>query len=365
MGIMLLAGQPALADDSDWYVGLGGGRSLSRLNDDKITNELTTPGYDSATLDRSDHENTYKVFGGFQFDKYFSTEISYFDLGKFRWYTQDVPLGGTSSSLDVRGFALDAVGILPLTDKFSAFAKLGASEARSRFDFSSSDGAGIGTFNSTEWHVNPKVGAGLQYLFAEHFALRAEWERYRISDAASNHGNVDSATISVVFPFGRSSPPPVVSQPPAPTPAPEEAPPVVAQAAPAPAPVVHKHVTFDADTLFTFNTSTLRPEGYRALDKFVAELKTTTFSQVHVLGYTDRIGSDAYNQKLSQRRADAVKAYLVDSAGVDASKVDAEGKGKSNPITQPGQCGAGRSKATIACLQPDRRVDIEVAGVER
>ena len=134
---------------------------------------------------------------------------------------------------------------------------------------------------------------------------------------------------------------------------------------PAPAPVVPKHVTFDADTLFTFNTSALRPEGDRALDTFAEQLKTTTFTQVRVLGYTDRIGSDAYNQRLSQRRADTVKAYLVNSAGVNGDKILAEGRGKSDPVTQPGQCGAKRSAATIACLQPDRRVDIEVDGILR
>jgi OOP family OmpA-OmpF porin len=80
-----------------------------------------------------------------------------------------------------------------------------------------------------------------------------------------------------------------------------------------------------------------------------------------VTGYTDRIGSDAYNQRLSEQRADAVKAYLVQTGGIDATKILADGKGKANPVTKPGECGEKRSPATVACLQPDRRVEIEVA----
>jgi OOP family OmpA-OmpF porin len=117
----------------------------------------------------------------------------------------------------------------------------------------------------------------------------------------------------------------------------------------------------NADALFAFDKAQIRPEGAADLDKLATELQTTQFNHVHVTGYTDRIGSDAYNLHLSQQRADAVKSYLVDK-GVDGSKIETQGMGKANPVTKPGDCGAKRSKATIACLQPDRRVDIEVAG---
>jgi len=98
-----------------------------------------------------------------------------------------------------------------------------------------------------------------------------------------------------------------------------------------------------------------------ALDQFAQDLQGTTYHHIHVVGYTDRIGSDAYNQRLSEQRAQAVKDYLVQTRGMDASKIIADGKGKANPITKPGECGEKRSPATIACLQPDRRVELEVA----
>jgi OOP family OmpA-OmpF porin len=120
-----------------------------------------------------------------------------------------------------------------------------------------------------------------------------------------------------------------------------------------------------SDTTFAFGSAVVRPAGTMALDQFVQDLKDDTFHHIHVTGYTDRIGSDAYNQRLSEQRANAVKDYLVQSRGMNASKIIAEGKGKSNPVTKPGECGEKRSAATIACLQPDRRVEIEVAATEQ
>jgi len=122
-----------------------------------------------------------------------------------------------------------------------------------------------------------------------------------------------------------------------------------------------RHLTLSSDTSFGFGSAVIRPEGVRALDQFAKDLQATTYNHIHVTGYTDRIGSDAYNQRLSEQRADAVKAYLAQAPGIDAAKIIAEGKGKSNPITKPGECGDKRSAATIACLQPDRRVELEVS----
>jgi OOP family OmpA-OmpF porin len=122
-------------------------------------------------------------------------------------------------------------------------------------------------------------------------------------------------------------------------------------------------VSFQADSLFTFDRSNVRPEGRVALDKFAHELVGTKFQTITVEGYTDRLGSEAYNQRLSVERADAVKRYLVESDGIDASKISVEGKGTSNPITRPDDCeGKKRTPRLIACLQPDRRVEIEVTG---
>jgi OOP family OmpA-OmpF porin len=135
-------------------------------------------------------------------------------------------------------------------------------------------------------------------------------------------------------------------------------------AAPAPVAVVQpRKVQFSADSLFTFDKAVVRPDGRAALDTFAGELKGTTYSKISVEGNTDRLGSDAYNQKLSQARADAVKAYLVGTSGIDGAKITSVGRGETNPVTKPEDCkGNKATKALIACLQPDRRVDVEVTG---
>lgn len=149
----------------------------------------------------------------------------------------------------------------------------------------------------------------------------------------------------------------------APAPAPEPvvaAPaPVVAEVVPAPAP---QAVSFTGDALFAFDKSELRPEGKSMLDDLVSQLRGASFDRINVTGHTDRIGGSEYNQQLSDRRAAAVKDYLV-GKDVAAGSIDAQGKGSSEPITALGECrDLQGSKATIACLQPDRRVDVEMTG---
>jgi len=134
---------------------------------------------------------------------------------------------------------------------------------------------------------------------------------------------------------------------------------------PAPAPAPTKMIfsaDSSADSLFGFGKATVTPSGKQALDKFAADLKGASFDVITVTGHTDRIGSHAYNMKLSTRRAEAVKAYLVESAGIPSDKITARGVDGSDPVTKPGECkGKKATKKLIACLQPDRRVEVEVS----
>jgi len=128
----------------------------------------------------------------------------------------------------------------------------------------------------------------------------------------------------------------------------------------APRPVAEK-LTLDADTLFDFDKATLRPAGRDALDNFVGKLRDISPETIMAIGHADRIGTDRYNQRLSEQRAASVKAYMV-SKGVAADRVYAEGKGETQPVAKAEDCAGPKSAKVIACLQPDRRVDIEVIG---
>ena len=147
--------------------------------------------------------------------------------------------------------------------------------------------------------------------------------------------------------------------------APAAAAPAAKPAAPAAAPKpAAKKVTLAADALFDFDKAVLRPEGKAKLDKLSADTKNIKLEVIIAVGHADRLGKDAYNQKLSERRAAAVKDYLV-SKGVEANRVYAEGKGEKQPVTG-GKCGKSekKTKQLVDCLQPDRRVDIEVIGTQ-
>ena len=140
----------------------------------------------------------------------------------------------------------------------------------------------------------------------------------------------------------------------APVVVPEVAPPapVAAPPSPPPAPVAAAKVTFAADAFFDFDKAVLKPAGKAKLDDLVAKIKDINLEVVIAIGHTDSIGSDAYNQKLSLRRSEVVKAYLV-SKGIEKNRVYAEGKGEKQPVAD-NKTSLGRAK--------NRRVEIEVVG---
>ena len=144
-------------------------------------------------------------------------------------------------------------------------------------------------------------------------------------------------------------PAPAVAAP-APVAAPVEAP---KPPPPPPAPVpVSEKITYNADALFDFDKAVLKPEGKAKLDDLVEKISHVTLEVIIAVGHTDAIGSDAYNQKLSVRRAESVKAYLV-GKGIEKNRVYTEGKGKKQPVAD-NKTEAGRAQ--------NRRVEIEVVG---
>ena len=136
-----------------------------------------------------------------------------------------------------------------------------------------------------------------------------------------------------------------------------EAPAPVAEVPPAPVVpmIISEKVTFAADAFFDFDKAVLKPEGKAKLDEVVTKLNSINLEVIIAVGHTDSVGSDAYNEKLSVRRAEAVKAYLV-GKGIEKNRVYTEGKGKKQPVAE-NKTAAGRAK--------NRRVEIEFVGTKK
>jgi OOP family OmpA-OmpF porin len=145
------------------------------------------------------------------------------------------------------------------------------------------------------------------------------------------------------------------ARPPAPAAAPAPAPAPAPAAAPAAQRPAAAKVTYAADTFFDFNKSVIKPEAKAKLDDLVNKIKAINLEVIIAVGHTDAVGSDDYNQKLSMRRSNAVKAYLI-SKGVDKTRIYTEGKGEKQPVADNGTK-EGRAK--------NRRVEIEVVGARK
>jgi OmpA-OmpF porin, OOP family len=174
--------------------------------------------------------------------------------------------------------------------------------------------------------------------------------------------------IALALAAGCATEPPKPEPKPAPPPAPKPAPPPEPKPAPAPAPEAPKpapapekpkpvaeKVTFAADVLFDFDKAVIKPEGKSKLDDISNKARGINLEVVIAIGHADSVGSDAYNQRLSVRRSESVKAYLV-SKGIEANRVYTEGKGEKQPVAD-NKTGDGRAK--------NRRVEIEVIGTRK
>lgn len=125
--------------------------------------------------------------------------------------------------------------------------------------------------------------------------------------------------------------------------------------------IASKTINFSADVLFAFDEFVLKPEEKLALNKVLIQIRGIQNDPIFVTGHTDRFGSVKYNQRLSERRANAVSKYLM-SKDISVGRIKTEGRGDKQPVTTPSDCKGTKTVTTIACLQVDRRVNVVVTG---
>lgn len=344
------------------YVGARLGYAFS-TNDDLTVNDTveraaayynSTYGTNYDTGDLADNKEKgwgLGLFGGYNFTDWFALEcgLDYFTGFKLK-------AGGTLKRLgEDLSFSTDG------SSDYKAWGPEIAARFAFTFDDKGSDiylRAGlaylIGDFEDfdDENKLSPFLGAGVQYAFTRNFSMRLGFDyyfnaleakvKYQGDTYAKFESDLGFVYVGAAYTFGGSRTVPAMVTP----------------------QQVQKAHTLDAATLFPFNGDKLSAAGQQKVAEVVSDSRSFENVSYEVYGYTDRLGSDAYNQALSERRAAAVAAELRQNGVNEEALRVVEGRGKANPVTGDRCDNVGGRRALIDCLQPDRRVEVVVSGLQ-
>lgn len=320
----------AAPQDNTWYTGAK--VSWSRyadtgFYDNRVSNETTKPNQLGAG-----------GFFGYQANQYVGFELGYDWLGRMTYDSDRT--NANSAAFRGQGVHLTAKLSYPITNDLDIYTRLGGMT----WWANSTTHDATGKHKQSDTGVSPVYAAGLEYAITKSVATRLDYQWTSNIGSGSNVGtrpDNSSLSLGVAYRFGQETP---------------MAPVVVPS-------VETKRFDLKSDVLFNFDKSTLKPEGQQMLDDLFMQLKNVhpTGGSTTVIGYTDRIGSEKYNQKLSEERARSVVNYLVNK-GIPEDKISARGMGKADPVTGDTCNGVKPRKALIECLAPDRRVEIEITG---
>ncbi|MGY4015089.1 porin OmpA [Aeromonas molluscorum] len=334
---LLVANAQAAGQDNTWYAGakLGWSNFYGVDHNDAIK--------DAADItDESNDALGAGAFAGYQINQNVGVELGYDWLGEYKYDVTDKldPTMKGDDKVTAQMVQLTMKIGFPVADSLDLYGRLGGAYAwADSRELDNDDGAAF-------------VGAlGAEYAIDRNWATRLEYQYTTpLGDMDLDHTGVELdnglLSIGMLYRFGQEAPEPVVVPPPMPEPT-----------------MVDQSFSLSSDVLFDFNKATLKPQASQALDTLYSQIEAARPKDgtATVMGYTDRLGADGYNQKLSEHRARTVADYLI-GKGLPASKVQVQGMGESNPVTGS-SCASGTKRELIVCLAPDRRVEVKVEGV--
>lgn len=342
-GLLMSGLAQAAAPDNSWYAG-------GKMGWSNFYGADLNPTLDAAFSGKTSTDSDGLGVGalvGYQLNPNVGFELGYDWLGE---YQIREALSDDSAKVKAQMVQATMRLLMPVNDRLDFYGRLGGAFAWTNNKVS------LGSYSDSGRDSSPAfVGAlGAEYAIDNNWAARLEYQYTTPlgdADASKSAIELDNGLLAVgmVYRFGAVALAPV---------------PVAAPVAPAPAQVtMQKHFTLNSDVLFEFDSARLKPAASGELDRLFEQLVAANPKDgtARVMGFTDRLGSDEYNQRLSEQRAQSVADYLV-GKGLVAGKVIAEGHGEQNPVTA-GRCQQAATKALIACLAPDRRVEISLEGV--
>jgi OOP family OmpA-OmpF porin len=342
----------AQAQEPGWYLGANVGPTRAKIDDPGITQGLLGNGFTGVAITDHNSSTGFKLFGGYQTHAtWFALEGGYFNLGKFSYDAATLPPGNLNGQIKLQGVDLDAVFTLPITKRFSAFARGGAIYVQAKDAFNGSESVTVANASPSKDIFSYTFGGGLQYQITRKVGLRAEAQRYRINDAVGNKGDIDLYSLGLLVRFGHHAVAPVqaaAAPVPVPTPPPETTVVIV--------PVVAATAQYCTilDLQFDIDRDEILREDKEKLAVVGTFLTKYTASTAVIEGHADNIGTEDHNMALSKRRAEKVVTYLVDELHIDRSRLSSVGFGDTRPITE-NDTEAGRRRnrridAVIACV---------------
>lgn len=339
---MMLVGTslPALSDDQDgWYLGAGGGSARATIDEQRITSDLIDSGYQVTGFKIDDSGLGYKLFAGYQFNQNLALEGGYFDLGKHNYSATTIPDGSLSGELDFKGWNVDLLGYLTITEWSSLFALIGLHNSKASVDFSGTGAVNVLTPRYSEKNTNYKFGFGYQYQMSERFALRLQAERYRMDDAVGNQGDIDLFSLNLIYRFGSSQNSTMSA--------------TRGQQSPAQPVVPTEQYCTALEIEFEIasdNIERVNREHMLVLATFLNKYPET---KAIIEGHSDNVGKDEENLRLSEKRAQNAVNYLVNEHDIDRNRLSAVGYGETRPLadnsTDAGKQANRRIQAVIGC----------------